>query len=330
MMQTLVNFGSAIKADDSGRVRGYLVRFGGQDLEGDYFTKETDFGRPMKSGDRVPMNLYYHHGQDRTIGKSRIGTGYITMDEKGLWYEAQVEMADEYQKMIADLAKSGKLGYSSGATGHMVERKKSADGRYEITRWPIGEASLTPTPAEPMNMVKSLKDMYGEMDGEGMEEEEMIIPVAPGEDVATFVESVYGDLDKEMVHEGLEALYERLCAGVTAAYDGGLGSGHVDAIIDAFANRAKELNSKVKDPVAEAQSLKAMLERPTSIREVERRLRDAVRLSRSESTRIAKTIWAELGEQAVETEETIVEYSSDIEEAKSALLRELMILELSQ
>jgi phage head maturation protease len=330
MMQTLVNFGSAIKADDSGRVRGYLVRFGGQDLEGDYFTKETDFGRPMKSGDRVPMNLYYHHGQDRTIGKSRIGTGYITMDDKGLWYEAQVEMADEYQKMIADLAKSGKLGYSSGATGHMVERKKSADGRYEITRWPIGEASLTPTPAEPMNMVKSLKDMYGEMDGEGMEEEEMIIPVAPGEDVATFVESVYGDLDKEMVHEGLEALYERLCAGVTAAYDSGLGSGHVDAIIDAFANRAKELNSKVKDPVAEAQSLKAMLERPTSIREVERRLRDAVRLSRSESTRFAKTIWAELGEQAVETEETIVEYSSDIEEAKSALLRELMILELSQ
>ena len=181
-----------------------------------------------------------------------------------------------------------------------------------------------------MNMVKSLKDMYGEMDGEGMEEEEMIIPVAPGEDVATFVESVYGDLDKEMVHEGLEALYERLCAGVTAAYDSGLGSGHVDAIIDAFANRAKELNSKVKDPVAEAQSLKAMLERPTSIREVERRLRDAVRLSRSESTRFAKTIWAELGEQAVETEETIVEYSSDIEEAKSALLRELMILELSQ
>lgn len=330
MMQTLVNFGSAIKADDSGGVRGYLVRFGGQDLEGDYFTKETDFGRPMKSGDRVPMNLYYHHGQDRTIGKSRIGTGYITMDDKGLWYEAQVEMADEYQKMIADLAKSGKLGYSSGATGHMVERKKSADGRYEITRWPIGEASLTPTPAEPMNMVKSLKDMYGEMDGEGMEEEEMIIPVAPGEDVATFVESVYGDLDKEMVHEGLEALYERLCAGVTAAYDSGLGSGHVDAIIDAFANRAKELNSKVKDPVAEAQSLKAMLERPTSIREVERRLRDAVRLSRSESTRFAKTIWAELGEQAVETEETIVEYSSDIEEAKSALLRELMILELSQ
>lgn len=328
-MQTLVSWGDAIKADDSGRVRGYLVRFGGADLEGDYFTPQTDFGRPMKSGDRVPMNLYYHHGQDKTIGKKSIGSGYITMDDKGLWYEAQIQMSDEYQKMIADLAKSGRLGYSSGATGHMVERRKSTDGRYEITRWPIGEASLTPTPAEPMNMVKSLKDMYGEME-DGMEEEEVIIPVTPGEDVATFVESVYGELDKEMVHEGVEALYERLCAGMMAAFDAGLGRGHVDAIIDAFASKAKELTANLKDPAAEVQSMKSKHERPTSIREVERRLRDAVHLSRSESTRFAKTIWAELRDEAPAEDVSIVEYSSDIEDAKSALLRELMILELSQ
>ena len=328
-MQTLVNFGSAIKADDNGRVRGYLVRFGGADLEGDYFTKNTDFGRPMSPGVRVPMNLYYHHGQDKTIGKSRIGLGFITMDDKGLWYESQVEMADQYQKMIQELAKSGKLGYSSGATGHMVERKKMSDGRYEITRWPIGEASLTPTPAEPMNMVKSLKDMYGDME-DGMEEEEMIIPVAPGEDVATFVESVYGDLAAEMVHEGVEALYDRLCAGMMAALDAGLGKQHIDAIIDAFASKAKELTANLKDPAAELQSMKSKHERPTSIREVERRLRDAVCLSRSESTRFAKTIWSELRDEAPAEDVTIVEYTSDIEDAKSALLRELMIMELSK
>jgi HK97 family phage prohead protease len=328
MMQTLVSFGDAIKADDSGRVRGYLVRFGGADLEGDYFTASTDFGRPMKSGERVPMNLYYHHGQDKQVGKSRIGTGYITMDDKGLWYESQVDMADSYQKMIQELAKSGKLGYSSGATGHMVERKKMSDGRYEITRWPIGEASLTPTPAEPMNMVKSLKDMYGDME-DGMEEE-MMIPVAPGEDVATFVENVYGDLAAEMVHEGIEALYNRLCAGMMAALDAGLGRGHIDAIIDAFASKAKELTANLKDPAAEVQSMKSKHERPTSIREVERRLRDAVCLSRAESTRFAKTIWSELRDEVTTEDVTIVEYSSDIEDAKSALLRELMILELSQ
>jgi phage head maturation protease len=329
MMQTLVSFGDAIKADDSGRVRGYLVRFGGADLEGDYFTASTDFGRPMKSGERVPMNLYYHHGQDKQVGKSRIGTGYITMDDKGLWYESQVEMADQYQKMIQELAKSGKLGYSSGATGHMVERKKMADGRYEITRWPIGEASLTPTPAEPMNMVKSLKDMYGDME-DGMEEQEMMIPVAPDEDVATFVERVYGDLAAEMVHEGIEALYDRLCAGMMAALDAGLGRGHIDAIIDAFASKAKELTANLKDPAAEVASMKSKHERPTSIREVERRLRDAVCLSRAESTRFAKTIWSELRDEVTTEDVTIVEYSSDIEDAKSVLLRELMILELSQ
>jgi phage head maturation protease len=328
-MQTLVNFGSAIKADDNGRVRGYLVRFGGADLEGDYFTKNTDFGRPMSPGVRVPMNLYYHHGQDKTIGKSRIGLGFITMDDKGLWYESQVEMADQYQKMIQELAKSGKLGYSSGATGHMVERKKMSDGRYEITRWPIGEASLTPTPAEPGNMVKSLKDMYGDMEGE-MEEEEMIIPVAPGEDVATFVENVYGDLATEMVHEGVEALYDRLCAGMMAALDAGLGKQHIDAIIDAFASKAKELTANLKDPAAEVQSMKSKHERPTSIREVERRLRDAVRLSRSESTRFAKTIWNELRDEVSSEDVTIVEQPSEVEEAKSALLRELMIMELSK
>ena len=328
-MQTLVNFGSAIKADDNGRVRGYLVRFGGADLEGDYFTKNTDFGRPMSPGVRVPMNLYYHHGQDKTIGKSRIGLGFITMDDKGLWYESQVEMADQYQKMIQELAKSGKLGYSSGATGHMVERKKMSDGRYEITRWPIGEASLTPTPAEPGNMVKSLKDMYGDMEGE-MEEEEMIIPVAPGEDVATFVENVYGDLAAEMVHEGVEALYDRLCAGMMAALDAGLGKQHIDAIIDAFASKAKELTANLKDPAAEVQSMKSKHERPTSIREVERRLRDAVRLSRSESTRFAKTIWNELRDEVSSEDVTIVEQPSEVEEAKSALLRELMIMELSK
>jgi phage head maturation protease len=328
MMQTLVSFGDAIKADDNGRVRGYLVRFGGADLEGDYFTASTDFGRPMKSGERVPMNLYYHHGQDKQVGKSRIGTGYITMDDKGLWYESQVEMADQYQKMIQDLAKSGKLGYSSGATGHMVERKKMADGRYEITRWPIGEASLTPTPAEPMNMVKSLKDMYGDMEEDGMEEE-MMIPVAPGEDVATFVENVYGDLAAEMVHEGIEALYDRLCAGMMAALDAGLGRGHIDAIIDAFASKAKELTANLKDPAAEVQSMKSKHERPTSIREVERRLRDAVRLSRSESLRFAKTIWSELRDEASSEDVTIVDQPSEVDEAKNALLRQLMILELS-
>jgi hypothetical protein len=61
--------------------------------------------------------------------------------------------------MIAKLCKQGKMGFSSGAAGHLVERK-SMGGAAEITRWPIAEASITPTPAEYRNSVKSLQDIY--------------------------------------------------------------------------------------------------------------------------------------------------------------------------
>jgi hypothetical protein len=62
---------------------------------------------------------------------------------------------------------------------------------------------------------------------------------------------------------------------------------------------------------------------------VERRLRDAVRLSRSESTRFAKTIWNELRDEVSSEDVTIVEQPSNVDEEKNILLRQLMILELS-
>jgi hypothetical protein len=114
-----------------------------------------------------------------------------------------------------------------------------------------------------------------------------------------------------------------------AALDAGLGRGHIDAIIDAFASKAKELTANLKDPAAEVQSMKSKHERPTSIREVERRLRDAVCLSRAESTRFAKTIWSELRDEVTTEDVTIVDQPSEVDEEKNALLRQLMILELS-
>ncbi len=65
------------------------------DLEGDYFTRSTDYGFPMEEGKRVPLNVYYHHGMDAQVGKKSIGTGFIKMTDEGLWYEAQLDMADE-------------------------------------------------------------------------------------------------------------------------------------------------------------------------------------------------------------------------------------------
>ncbi len=98
-MDLLTSSVDGIKSDRLGYVKGYLVRFGDTktaDLEGDFFTPQTDYGFPVAKGQRVPLNVYYHHGMDAAVGKKSIGTGYIKMDDVGLWYEAQLDMADEY------------------------------------------------------------------------------------------------------------------------------------------------------------------------------------------------------------------------------------------
>ena len=82
------------------------------------------------------------------------------MTDFGLWYEAQLDMADEYAKMIYDLAQKGKLGFSSGAASHMVDREKVGKS-FEIKRWNLAEASLTPQPAESRNMA-SVKRYFDE------------------------------------------------------------------------------------------------------------------------------------------------------------------------
>lgn len=154
--ETLVIIGAEVKAlDDNGKVGGYLVRFSTQDdtdLTGDYFTKNTDFGEISK------LPLMYHHGLDEKIGRRRIGTTQLSADDIGLWAESQLNLRDEYEKVIFAMAKAGKLGYSSGAAAHTVEREEKQKSS-KITKWYMAEASLTPTPAEPRNMVMPIKSL---------------------------------------------------------------------------------------------------------------------------------------------------------------------------
>lgn len=160
MKDLLVTFGDEVKVTSGGKVSGYLIRFGGTDLDGDFFTQSCDFGRPTNVGDSFKMNLYYAHGMDEVVGKQTVGTGRVVVKDAGLWYEGQIEISDEYRKMIAKLGQEGRLGFSSGAASHLVERK-SVGNASQIIRWNLAEASLTPKPAEPRNManVKSLKSL---------------------------------------------------------------------------------------------------------------------------------------------------------------------------
>jgi phage head maturation protease len=315
-MDLLTSTVDNIKSDRLGYVKGYLVRFGNDktaDLEGDFFTPQTDYGFPVSKGQRIPLNVYYHHGMDSMVGKKSIGTGYIKMDDTGLWYEAQLDMADEYGSMIAKLCKQGKMGFSSGAAGHLVERK-SMGGAAEITRWPIAEASITPTPAEYRNSVKTLKEYYGMepmMDGE---EEEMVMAPMPEQSPEEYAMSVYDDAEGDLIHEGLEAYYDALCGAIEAVSDQSM----ADAVIDEFARRAKGLYAM--------HGMKSV--QPASLRGVERRLRDAVGLSRASAKRLAPVVWDQLrdADQPETQPVLVVEAKAHDNDERQELLARLELL----
>lgn len=169
-MSDFIYFGDAVKAvGDGGRVGGYLVLFTGpdnKDLDGEYFTKSTYYG--AHTGDGV--DTVFHHGRRLPVKgkipaaqKARIDalSDHIfapvktRVDDVGIWAETVLNLADEYEAAVYSLVQAGKISWSSGAVSHLV--KKDADGK--ITRWPIGEASLTPTPARPFSKVAELKSL---------------------------------------------------------------------------------------------------------------------------------------------------------------------------
>ena len=314
-MDVLTSSVDGIKSDRLGYVKGYLVRFGDTktaDLEGDYFTKSTDYGFPIEAGKRVPLNVYYHHGMDAQVGKKSIGTGYIKMDDTGLWYEAQLDLADEYGSMIAKLCKQGKMGFSSGAAAHLVERKSMGTAA-EITRWPIAEASITPTPAEFRNSVKTLQEYYGMGEMDDMEEEMVMAPM-PEQSAAEYAAEIFKEAEGELIHEGLEAYWDALSGAMEVIESQDM----ADALIDAFAERAKGLYAMHG----------AKCIQPASLRGVERRLRDAVGLSRSSAKRLAPVVWDSLrdADQPETQPELVVEAKAHDKDERQELLARLELL----
>lgn len=156
--ELLVIGGQAVKDLGEGRVGGYLVLFSdaqNPDLAGDYFTKSTDFDLERST----VSSVYYAHGLDKTLGRNKLAEGSMKVDDVGVWIETQLDLRNAYQSAIYAMAKSKKLGWSSGSASHLVERKP-VKGAQEITKWPLGlDASLTPSPAEPRTAVVELKSL---------------------------------------------------------------------------------------------------------------------------------------------------------------------------
>lgn len=144
----VIEIGSSVKMLADGRYSGYLVRFGDTehvDLEGEYFSKDTDFGLD----EDTKTAIYYHHGQDAVLGKRVLGKGVLLKDDTGIWVEGQLALRDRWEHAVREMGLQGKLNWSSGTAGHLVERESQGKATW-IKRWPLGlDASMTPTPAEP-------------------------------------------------------------------------------------------------------------------------------------------------------------------------------------
>lgn len=179
----LIGFGgkAEIKSATAGAaanvVSGYLMRFTTADdpdvsKQRDFFTGKTYVGEssrlPVYFNHGIPIHVTQPDGSVKTVGpgKRKIGVCDLTVDDKGIFATAVLDESEEYFAVIKQLADNQKLGWSSGATSHLVERKAvmNPDGTFKanfIEQWPMGEASLSHTPAEPRTLT-AFKSMLGE------------------------------------------------------------------------------------------------------------------------------------------------------------------------
>jgi len=147
--------GAALKAVESGDVEGLLVVFGSPDavdLENEFFTKETDFGRLRET----PIWLNHAQPVKTESGiiliEDQIGYGALEVADEGVIIRGLLDAKYRYLAQIAP-----ELGWSSGTAAHLVRREQIGKATF-IKRWLLGlDASITPTPAEPRTMLRNYR-----------------------------------------------------------------------------------------------------------------------------------------------------------------------------
>lgn len=156
------------KSNNEVIVGNYMVLFGGRDLVGEYFTKNTKFDSSYT--DIGTLYVDFEHGidpDDLGIDENNL-LGVVDwktakIDDKGLFVERVLNRRMKYVDYISELIDAGVIGTSSEAVrGRVV---KSRDG--EIKEWPLMRDSVTLTPMEPrmlgdnlLKVAKSLQEFF--------------------------------------------------------------------------------------------------------------------------------------------------------------------------
>jgi hypothetical protein len=150
------------------RVGNYLVLFGGRDLAGEYFTKNTHF-----DSNYTDLGILYEdfeHGVDAddTGNNENNVIGVVDwksakVDDNGIFVERILNRRSEYMQYLMQLIDMGVMGTSSEAIRSEIRKKSSG----EIVEWPLKRDSLTVTPMEPrmvtgniLTAVKALSEEF--------------------------------------------------------------------------------------------------------------------------------------------------------------------------
>ncbi len=197
----MITFGAAVKAMPDGKVGGYLVQFGDEstaDAEGEFFTAATDFDTEFPAR----ASIYYNHGLDPVVGRRRLTHGSMKTDDLGVWVEAQLDLADRHQAAMYQMARAGKLGWSSGSLSHITDPPREQPGG-AIKSWPLGhDASLTPIPSDKRNLAVALKSWEPPPLEELAEELPACSLNEAIERVSDTLETLTGDLRRHAVKAG--------------------------------------------------------------------------------------------------------------------------------
>lgn len=137
--------------DTSAIIEGYGIVFYGRDKSrnGDTFLPNTDYN--LKN--IVGLPVYIEHtltGINESVGEI---INY-SIDNIGMKIQARLDTTKSVVRDYLDKIKNNLVGWSSGAVSHLVRRTKNI-----ITKWAIGEFSLTTNPAEPRTISYGLQQI---------------------------------------------------------------------------------------------------------------------------------------------------------------------------
>ena len=163
--ENLIAFGAAMKTwkSEDGAL-GYVEALGARFFDGEkldtdlqYFDDGTDFGQ--RAGDGVDATLNHRLPiRTKNAKANEILKNLVKMKFKhpvkaektdlGLVAKHVLDLANDYEKLVFELAQKGAFRWSPGSAPHMVNFQKSGNGQ-RIAAWPIIEWAYTPTPADP-------------------------------------------------------------------------------------------------------------------------------------------------------------------------------------